>query len=405
MSIGHRFRWALAGNVLYAVSQWLILVVVSRLGDLSMLGRYGLGLALCAPVFLLTSMGLRNAIATDTRHEFAMVDYLRARSLGAVIAVVALLAIVAARRDSAEAIVVIGLVGASKLIEAFSDLTYGAFQRATRHDLCARSLIARAVIGLAGFAIALHATGSIAAALVALCAAWMLVLLVHDQPSMSGLPGPAPGSDHAGWRRLVVSVAPLGVVTALVSLSINIPRYAVDHYLGEEALGVFTAVSYSLVVVSLVIVTAAQATLTPLSAHWARQERAAFRRLLVRLCAGCAAVGAVGVVGALLGGRAVLVAVFGEPFGVHDQLLLQTMVAAAISAVAGGLSVGAMATRRFSRLLVPHVVVALATLSTSFALVARWGLAGAGWALIAAMGLSLVPPIVVLVRAGWEDEP
>ncbi len=399
MRLRKRFTWSLAGNATSAAGQWFLVVAISQLGDVAMLGRYGAGLAVCAPIVLLTNLGLRNAVATDTQREYAIADYRHARAAGALAAVVVLAVVVLARGDAARTTATIALVGGSKLIESLSDLSYGIFQRHGRNDLVARSMIARAALGLAAFTATLWQWRTLEHALVAMCLAWLAVLVAHDRPHTRLLEPEQAAPSSPGWAALIRATLPLGIVAALVSFGINIPRYAVDVFLDDAALGVFTAISYFLVVISVIVVAVAQATLTRLSQHWAAGEVARFRRLLATIVGACILLGMAGVLLAVVLGGPLLEVAFGQGFAPHRGLLVQTMAAAGISAVAGVLGVGAMATRRFAALLGPHLAAQAINLVTSFALVRAYGLAGAGWALIVAMVLSLAPPLLVLARA------
>src|SRR5271166_684261 len=73
------FSWTLAGNVIYAACQFGMLSVLAKLGSPSMVGQYALGLAITAPVFMLTNLQLRGVQATDARHEFEFADYFTLR--------------------------------------------------------------------------------------------------------------------------------------------------------------------------------------------------------------------------------------------------------------------------------------------------------------------------------------
>ena len=53
------FAWMLVGNGVYAATQWGVLVVIAKLGAPELVGRFALGLAVCAPVFLLSRLALR----------------------------------------------------------------------------------------------------------------------------------------------------------------------------------------------------------------------------------------------------------------------------------------------------------------------------------------------------------
>ena len=76
------FAWTLAGNAIYATCQWGILVAIAKLGTPAMVGQFALGLAVAAPVFMLTSLQLRVVLATDARNEYRLGHYLAPRLLG-----------------------------------------------------------------------------------------------------------------------------------------------------------------------------------------------------------------------------------------------------------------------------------------------------------------------------------
>lgn len=49
-SLRSGFAWTLAGNGLYALSQWAVLSLLAKLGGRQMLGEYALAVAVTAPV-------------------------------------------------------------------------------------------------------------------------------------------------------------------------------------------------------------------------------------------------------------------------------------------------------------------------------------------------------------------
>ena len=55
VAFGQRASWGLLGNVTYAGCQWLMLVVLAKLGTAEMMGQFALGFAIAAPAFLLTT--------------------------------------------------------------------------------------------------------------------------------------------------------------------------------------------------------------------------------------------------------------------------------------------------------------------------------------------------------------
>jgi O-antigen/teichoic acid export membrane protein len=386
----------LVGNAGYAAAQWLLLLALARLGGAVAVGQFGLGLAIATPIVLLTNLSLRAIQATDMRGDFQPGDYLAVRLVTSAIAL-ATIAVVAFLYAGA-ALPVILLVGASKVVESYSDFGYGMFQQRERFDLVTRSLLLRGGAGLAVFAIALHQGAGLAAAVAMLTAVWLGVLFGHDLTLVRRLAGGAiaPRWDRASARRLLGMALPLGLSAALASLTANIPRYFVEHHLGTAELGVFVAFSSLALAVGTVITAIGQAATPRLATAWKDHDRALYRRTVAKVLAVGAGIGGAGVVFAATIGEWAMRAIFGAEFGGHGALLLLVMISAAVTTFASILGYAVTATRAFHLFLVPYAVNAVVVAAASALLVPAHGLVGAGWALVVGAGTTCLPPLVIL---------
>src|SRR5436305_2284163 len=88
------FTWVLAGNIFYSACQWLIVVVLAKLGTPQKLGEYAWGLAISAPIVLFANFQLRSLLASDLVERFRFAEYLNFRlvTLGLALGVVAVVA-------------------------------------------------------------------------------------------------------------------------------------------------------------------------------------------------------------------------------------------------------------------------------------------------------------------------
>src|SRR5208283_1552491 len=86
--------WTSLGTVVYAASNWAMLSAIAKLGTPEMVGEFALGLAVTAPVLLLSQMNLRAVLATDTKDEYRFRDY-RALRLNATVAGILAIAAIA----------------------------------------------------------------------------------------------------------------------------------------------------------------------------------------------------------------------------------------------------------------------------------------------------------------------
>lgn len=81
LSLRHNFSWTVIGNLVYALCQWGMLIVLAKLLSPEAVGQFALGLAITAPILLFTSLKLRSVLATDVGDQYRFADYLWLRLL------------------------------------------------------------------------------------------------------------------------------------------------------------------------------------------------------------------------------------------------------------------------------------------------------------------------------------
>jgi O-antigen/teichoic acid export membrane protein len=388
VSLRTNFAWTLAGNAVYAVCQWGMLVSIAKLGSPAMVGQFALGLAMSAPVFMLTGLQLRTVLATDARNEYRLGHYIAQRLLGTAAGLILILTFTLLshfRRDTA---VVVGLVGVAKAVETLSDILYGFWQKHEQFDKIAIATIGRGTGSLMITAGVLYFTGSIATAAAAIAVYWFLWLATYERVSTRSLLAlvAPPEALRIEWdigrcRRLAALSAPLGVVMLLISLNANIPRYFVKHYCGESALGYFAAMAYVFVAGNTVMSAIGQSAM-PRLARYCDSDRAAFSALLKKMILLGGLVGMLGVGLALLLGPTFLRLVYRADYAQYAVVFTWIMVAAAVAYVGSMLGYGLTAAQVF-RPQVPLFLIALAsTALVCWLLIPRLGLTGSAYAVL-----------------------
>lgn len=391
LSLRRNFSWTFAGNLVYAASQWGILVVIARLGTPEMVGQFALALAVTAPVVMFANLQLRAVQATDARRAYDFSDYLGLRLLttAAALALIALIALLSGYR--AETALVILFVGLAKGCEALSDVIFGLLQQRERMDRIAKSLMIEGPATLVVMAAVLALTHSVAAAAAAMALVWLLQLVLYDARSAARLlrARPRPRWHGPTLRRLAWLALPLGVTMLLISLNANIPRYVMERAWGEAELGIFAALAYLIVAGNTVVGALGQAASPRLAAHYAGGRARAFRGLLLKLVGMGALLGAAGVTVALLLGEPLLALIYGPAYAAHADVFVLVMLAGGIGYVSSFLGYG-MTAARFFRAQAPlfAAVVAVTTLA-ALALIPPFGMRGAALALIASFSVQL----------------
>ncbi|MGC2322940.1 MAG: hypothetical protein WA463_09945, partial [Terriglobales bacterium] len=215
------FSWTLAGNLVYAATQFGVLSALAKLGSAAVVGQYALALAIAAPVFMFTNLQLRGVQATDARHQYQFADYFTLRSLSTLLGLLAVSGLVALSHYDRTTRLVILVVTLAKAIESFSDVIAGHLQKFERLDQVARALMIRGAVSVATFATAFWITRSLVVASLALAATWLAVIALYDFRVLARVLHSrvyfrfsAPVLGRLTWLSL-----PLGIVMTLVSLN------------------------------------------------------------------------------------------------------------------------------------------------------------------------------------------
>jgi len=398
VSLRRNFAWTFAGNVLFGASQWAVLSLIAKLGSAEMLGRYALALALATPVSMLSHLNLRAVLATDVERRHGFGDYLVVRAAATALALAAFAMMALASGDSPEVAAVIILLGVSLGADNITDTCYGALQRDERMSTVARSMIARGLVSLAALAVALRITGRLAPAVAALAAGRIFVLLAHDFPRASQGQDLSRSGPRAQWE-IFRTALPLGVVLMLVSLTSNLPRYAVEAFLGTRELGAFAAVAVLLNAGSTVANALGQAATPRLARSYISRDLVGFRRLSAKLAGLTVLVGTAGVLFAALAGKDFLRLAYSADYVSHAGLLVTVMVAGIFVYVAVLLGYVVTSARAFLSQMPLLALVAATSAGASWLLVPSMGLAGAAVAVALAACLQIGGQLLILSRA------
>ncbi len=411
LSLRLNFWWAFAGNVIYAGCQWGMIAVLAKLGSPTAVGRFALGLAVTAPVFMLANLQLRTIQATDASREHPFGQYLALRLMTTAAALIVVAAVVAWAGYHGETAAVIAVVAAAKACEAVSDVCYGLWQQKERLDFIAKSMTIRGLASLAGLAAGFLASGRVLGAALGMAAAWCGVLMAYDLRCCVMLlrkAHSAAGLSKEGWsssfkpqwdfdrlKSLAKLALPLGVVMMLISLHTNIPRYLVEGFLGQGALGIFAAVAYTMTAGTTVVQALGQAASPRLALHFNQGRMKAFWRLLIRLLALVWLLWGLGLGLVLLAGRQILTVLYTPEYAAH--VVVFACLTAASLVWDSGVILGYAATARRRIRVQPAALGAavLILLASGAILIPKLGLLGAALSMgigsvAAAAGLALV---------------
>jgi O-antigen/teichoic acid export membrane protein len=399
LSLRANFSWTFIGNLVYAASQWGMIVVLTKVGSPEMVGQFALGLAVTAPVMMFASLQLRGVQATDAKREFEIGHYLGLRMITTAFAFLLITGFILLVEYRLEMMLIIFAITLAKSIEAFSDVFYGLLQQNERMDWIAKSMMIKGPLSLLVLSLVVYFTGSVFWGVVSMATAWFLVLISYDlrngikvsrSDTFSDKPVTlkhdrnniiVPLWEWERLKRLFKDAFPLGVVMLLVSINPNLPRYFIEHYWGEYELGIFAAIAYLMVVGGMVVGALGQSASPRLAKYYANGNLAAFKTLLFKLLMLGVALAIGGVLIASVLGRELLTMLY-QPEYARQEVFVLLMVAGGIGYVGSFLGYAMTAVRYFRVQLPLFAFVAFITAIVGFLLIPIMNLQGATLALI-----------------------
>jgi O-antigen/teichoic acid export membrane protein len=428
LTLRRNFSWTFAGNIVYAACQWGMLTILTKLGSPEVVGQFTLGLAVTAPVFMFTNLQLRGVQATDAKQQYQFSDYLNLRllSTGLALAIIVLITLAVGYRWETQLVILI--IAIAKAFESVSDIFYGLLQQYERMDRIAVSLMIRGPLSLILLGAGVYLTKNLLWGVIGLAVAWAIVLLTYDvrsrnlvysvaawkdkehgfaldsQPSSSSMNQKSKDL-NSRWSRghlktlgsLIWLSLPLGFVMMFNSLTGNIPQYMIERYLGERALGIFSAIAYLMVAGNLVVNALGQSATPRLAKYYATGNSKAFSKLLFQVLGIGVLLGTAVILVALIAGKPLLSILYHPEYAEYANLFVLLMIVAGVNYVSSFLGYGMTAIRYFRVQIPLFTLVATVSTLACLWLIPIYGLQGAAGAfLLAAIVQVAISSLVIM---------
>lgn len=327
-SLKANFAFALVGNILYTISQYLILTLLIKNFSSDEVGAYLYALAFVTPIVIPFDMQLSNFYITERKDGLNFHDYQGFRLISNGMALMVVL--LAAWILQPAMFVTIALVGISKIIESQTDMYYGAVQKAERMDYISYSRFFRGLAALALVSICIYAGCTVNQVLMAWAALWFVALIVFDARLTLRVAGIKRRIGIVFKKDIFLTIvkvsSPVLVLSFVDKFAANYPSYVIESRLGLSAMAIFGAIIYFRSIGAQVI-GPMSAVVSPRMANYWREERYAdFMYLLKRTIFSAFLVGAGGILIAALFGKWILPLLYTDDYAAYAGLLTLVMV-------------------------------------------------------------------------------
>lgn len=240
-----------AAVIVRAVFQWLLVVVLAKLGGPAEVGAFSALLAVASPTIIFFEFGYRNVYASQTTVPNAWVAII-SRILLLVLAS-AVIVTVGSLYGGIE-IELLLAISCTKALESILDLTFLADQRIGRMRYPAIAIAVNACLGFAAFASARLWGAGLAGSILAMGAPTLIILLVSSVSFRKKLQNSKDlESNEVGFQWLVRSGFPTGLAQSISSLSAYLPIFALTAGGHIQEAGQYAVLSYFLVIAQLIM--------------------------------------------------------------------------------------------------------------------------------------------------------
>ena len=277
-----------------------------------------------------------------------------------------------------------------KLTESLVDTFAAEQQKAMRMDYIFRSFIMRSVTSLGSFVAAMLLWHSLPLALLLMALTTMPVVLFYDGRIVRRMTGFRLTLRPAEALPLLRAAWPMMVNSAMMTLLTSIPRYFLEHFHGQEVMGIYAAIATPAVIVQAGCSFVYSPLVAPLSEKYARGDRAGFRTTAIKAAVLVLALFGVVVVGAALLGEWGLTILFGESIRSYAWLLTPALLTSLCSAMLYFFEVPLTIMSRLKSMTAVHLCAVALSLVLSVVLVPRLGMRGVNLTMYLTAGLDAV---------------
>lgn len=399
--LGKNAAATLLGSLLNSVSQWLIVVTISRFDGATTLGDYALAVAIAQPVFTLFGLQLRDLQMTDANHQFTFHDYAIARLVTLFISCATTLLISHTAAIGSAAIILPWIAGCLA-IDSLSEVIHGHLMQKEDMVRPAYSISLRSLFSTVAFSLTFVTTLDLISSIGAQLLARALALTISDGKLAYYLLCTKATRRETDYRATVSNfiklfrvAMPFSVSSAILAIRSSLPRFVIASTLGQSELGAFAAISTMVSPLQMIGQSVYQSTFPRMARTYVGGAIVDLKLLLARITI----VTSVLVVGFSLFwiafGRSILEEVFLIQHRDASIVLGLLTITTGFQLAAKPSGVISRISRRFSSQIAVHLVAIPLMLITMSFLSQHYGLIGASLSLCAVTAITTITVTVI----------
>lgn len=306
------FIWNSVGSAIYAISSFLLLIIVVRVCGVDEGGIFSIGYAIAQLMLTIGVFEATTYFATDAEDRFTYAQYLGFKLVTCGLMIVASVVYITSFGYDAHKTLVAYALCAYRLFEALSQYWFAAFQKENRLDIGGFSTTWRSVISIVVFASALVLTKDIVLSMLLSSASEAVWICCYDIPRLRRIRRVGkPDFSLKPLASLFAACFPLFISSFLAIYLGNVCKYAIDAVGTAEMQTIFNVLFMPSFVINLFVNFFIRPSLTHMAELWLKREVRAFMKTIVKLLGAVVGVTLFVVVGCIIVGIPILEAFYG----------------------------------------------------------------------------------------------
>ena len=370
------FVWNTIASVLSSFQSFIILIVISHIGNTSDAGVFTFAYAAANLMMMIGKFGMRRFQASDLTNQYSLATYIASRkvTVGAMILSSFFYGTYCCKGNSEKFVIFLLWCGV-RAIESYEDVYHGYLHSRDHLDLASKIWGGRTFLSIVVFIITYLITGHLVLSTVVVFLLAAVSGLAFNLP-LKNFYADKGEKDFATVKGLLISNFSLFASSFLQMYLSNAPRYAINAKLSDEIQAIYGYLIMPVFLITLFSSFMLQPLITTYTKYWDSGDKKSFRKLIsfhLSLIVGAVILCIVG--GQLIGLR-LLEIIYNVELKQYAYVLSILLVAGGLQAIQSYLMTLLTVIRFYKHLIAGFVAAALLFMLFGGTVVLTWGITG-----------------------------
>lgn len=398
------YFWNLAANVLYALQSALLMLIITRFGNLDDAGVFSIIYTTTHMLSTLGNYSMRNFQVSDVNNEYSFPNYWTSRLISCGLMVVAGAMYGLLRYSVSNPLLIVLIFVGYRITDNIEDVIHGLAQKEGRLDAASCVKTVRVVLASVAFSAVYILTKDLTLASLAMLGTSLVILVISVGMFNAHFPALKYNVVFTKTWKLLWVCLPLCASALIQTYIINSPKYAIDRLMSSEAQAVFNILFMPVFSINLVVMFIFNPLVAGLSRMWVEGETKKFRKIMFRQIMIIAGFTVFAAACTYLFGCELLGIVYGVPLTDYKVLMTLLMLFGGIAALTTFMSIIITIMRRQKEIMISYGIAVIFSFLFSDTMVRNYGMDGAGYLYGLLMAVILISLTVTVIR-GFRQAP